>query len=457
MKTPAAIWLIAALVDAAPLFSAQLHDAAQKGDVPTIKALLAQGADVNGKDEQGATPLLYATLRSQKATVDFLLSNGAKTDVATKDGVTPLYLAARYGEAEIASMLVAKGAKVDALVSDGKSPLHFAARYGFLEVVRLLVEHGANVNLLDKDGNTPLQFSARYGFLEIARFLVEHGANLNLSDKDGFTPLIFAAAMGQSPIVDYLLSKGANANAVTKSDKPLRTALGMAAWNRYQDDNKYKPIIRALLARGAKDNWLSAVPGFDPNNVSPLLLKQSADGSVMSGSLPFFLAQHAAVRPWKDPGAAGKSDSGTNLFVWETPPNGDKSVTLVVVQDEAGNKTSADALLPAFIGEGGIIYNDGVATISKDGPFAKLSIAWQDGSHHPISGGHVLVTRKSGTVDLTTDQKGTVTSLFRHVTANEPVTVAFNSNDGTSKKVELDCVIRGATETAVQFVIRKTN
>lgn len=427
MKRTAAIWLIAALVGAAapiPLLAGPIHDAAQKGDIPAIKALLAQGTDINAKDEQGGTALLYATIRSQKATVEFLLNNGAKTEIATGEGATALHLAARYGEADIASLLVARGAKVDVPLPGGITPLSLAARYGSLDIVRLLVEHGAN---------------------------------LNSSETEGYTPLIYAAALGNGPIVDYLLSKGANANAVTKGPHPPRTALGLAAWNRHQDDAKYKPIIRALLAHGAKDVWLSGVPGFDPEQVSGLLLSQGADGTIMVGSVPFILALHSAVRPWRDPGTPGKSDHGNNFFVWDTPPRGDKSVTLVLIEDQAGNKTSGVAVLPAFVGEGGVVYNEGVSTIGKDGPFAELAITWQDANKRPISGGHIRITRKSETVDLTTDQQGNATHLFGHITINEPMTVAFISDNGTSKNTELDCVLRGASQASVEFIIQKTN
>ena len=97
-----------------PRSAGQIHTAAKKGDVATLKALLAQGADVNAKDEQGVTPLLYAALQGRKAAVELLLNNGAKADSATSEGATALHLTARYGEIEIASMLVAKGASVNA-------------------------------------------------------------------------------------------------------------------------------------------------------------------------------------------------------------------------------------------------------------------------------------------------------------------------------------------------------
>ena len=188
-----------------------------------------------------------------------------------------------------------------------------------------------------------------------------------------------------------------------------------------------------------------------------LMLKQGSDGSVMSGSWPFILGQHTAIRPWKEPEAAGASLNGNNFFQWETPPKGDKSVALIVIEDQMRNRTLAEALLPAFIGKGGIIYTDGVSAVDKDGPFAVLVIDWRDATNKPVSGGYITVTRKSGTVDLTTDNQGSATSLCKRLTMNEPITVTFHSGDGKPSQSELDCVIRGASQGSVRFVIRRAN
>ena len=47
------------------LNAAPLHDAARTGDVDKVKQLLAQGSDVNGRDENRETPLIEAALADQ--------------------------------------------------------------------------------------------------------------------------------------------------------------------------------------------------------------------------------------------------------------------------------------------------------------------------------------------------------------------------------------------------------
>ena len=58
-----------------------LHLAAQAGKIEVVRFLVRSGAEVDAKDNQGKTPLKYATSNSydhQNPVIDFLLSNGAQ-------------------------------------------------------------------------------------------------------------------------------------------------------------------------------------------------------------------------------------------------------------------------------------------------------------------------------------------------------------------------------------------
>ena len=405
-----------------PVLAATIQDAAKSGDIAALKQLIAAGANVNAKDQYGGTALMYAAIHDNAAAVDLLLNNHADINATTGDGVTALELAAHYGDAQAA---------------------------------RQLVTRGANVNLRAGDGSTALHQAARGGSLEIIRLLVEHGANLNAAEHEGFTPLQYAAAKGATPIVDYLLTKGANPNAMNHSVRPPHSALGLAAWNRYTNETDYRAVIKSLLHHGARDQWLSAVPGFDPYGVQGLMLSESTGGEIMVGRMPFILAQHYAARPWRGPGK-GRS-GGENFFVWQAPPKGDKSVTLVVIKDQRNNATMADAVLPAFMGKEGVIYREGVSSVAKDGPFVKLVVdLHRKGGHaEAIAGEHVEVASPGGSVDLVTGGDGSVSYVLRHVTINEPVTVTLKPNGAAAKTVDFDCVIRGATEDSVRMVINR--
>src|ERR1044072_9164034 len=61
----------------------QLYEAARKGDVAEVKAVLDKGADVNAKFRYGATALFKAAERGHTEVVKLLIERGA--DVTVKD------------------------------------------------------------------------------------------------------------------------------------------------------------------------------------------------------------------------------------------------------------------------------------------------------------------------------------------------------------------------------------
>ena len=53
----------------------ELCRAVRAGEIEKVKALLDEGADVNGKDFEGDTPLHFAVMRNRTDVADFSLSN----------------------------------------------------------------------------------------------------------------------------------------------------------------------------------------------------------------------------------------------------------------------------------------------------------------------------------------------------------------------------------------------
>ena len=68
--------------------SAPLHDAVIAGDAAKVTALLAKGADVNSRNENGYTPLFLAVDRGRMQIVQLLLDRGADASVRNNDGNT---------------------------------------------------------------------------------------------------------------------------------------------------------------------------------------------------------------------------------------------------------------------------------------------------------------------------------------------------------------------------------
>src|SRR5947209_16264765 len=85
-------------------------DAAMKGDRAAVRALLAQKADVNAPQVDGATALHWAIYRDDAEMADVLIRAGANVKAANRDGVTPLAMAALYGNPSMILKLLKAGA-----------------------------------------------------------------------------------------------------------------------------------------------------------------------------------------------------------------------------------------------------------------------------------------------------------------------------------------------------------
>jgi ankyrin repeat protein len=174
---------VSALLNAAA--SASIADAAERGDMGRVRALLKQAADVNAAQADGMTALHWAAMRDAVDLAQMLLYAGASVKATTRiNAYTPLLLAAKNGNRAVMDLLLKAGADANAHTSNGTTVLMFAAASGDTDAVMVLLDHHAEVNAMESvRGLTPVMFAAASNRAAVIDVLAKHGADLKATTK----------------------------------------------------------------------------------------------------------------------------------------------------------------------------------------------------------------------------------------------------------------------------------
>jgi hypothetical protein len=125
-----------------PLQPPQIVVAADKGDLPAVRALLEKGAAVDAPTGDGSTALMAAAARGHLPLVELLLDKGADVNEVNSAGKTALIYAAGNGHAKVVETLLAHKADRKVLDMAGLTALDYAVTNRHAEVVTLLKAAG---------------------------------------------------------------------------------------------------------------------------------------------------------------------------------------------------------------------------------------------------------------------------------------------------------------------------
>jgi len=174
--------------------------------------LILIGADINTRNESGATPLMIASFWGYNDLVNLFIKSGANVNAQDKYGNASLFNAVRGNNPETIKILIRNGA--DPNISFWPyyyfSPLLLAIGQDRLACAQALIEGGADVNRQNQGGRTPLMAAAQRGRTEIVKLLLSAKAEIDAKDLNGYTALTYAKAYNHSGVVKLLLENGAN-------------------------------------------------------------------------------------------------------------------------------------------------------------------------------------------------------------------------------------------------------
>ena len=242
------------------IFAQSLNTAIRDGDLKQVKALLAQGANINTQDANGTTPLMYAVVNAEADCVKLLLDKGADPNLSNKAGATALMWA--VNDLKKVQLLLAKGANVNAVSQDGKSPLLTALNLpNSMPVVQALLAKGANVNQADKRGFTPLMAAGFSGNLELIQLLLTKGADPKAKTKEGMTYLLAITSSANFAAVNWAFEQGLDVKdpkqdfltgAAMSGDLAVaRLLLKKGASPNSPDELGYTPLMHAVLTESS--------------------------------------------------------------------------------------------------------------------------------------------------------------------------------------------------------------
>ena len=174
-----------------------LMRASREGNDWTLRLLLESGADVNARDREGWTALMYAVrYQNSRSIVSLLIDHGASVRVRNLHNATPLLIAASYNQnPDVISLLLQdrSGAEEEvfnafilAIEDEASSPLVKEAK------LDVFFKKGIPVNGYFR-GLTPLMYACKYNSSSLAaNRLLERGADASMLGKEDKRALDYA-------------------------------------------------------------------------------------------------------------------------------------------------------------------------------------------------------------------------------------------------------------------------
>lgn len=214
-------------------FAVYFFDRQRKTSADTVRKAIAEGADINGYDNDGDTPLTAAIAGGEgsPAAVELLLELGANPDLRNRQGYTPWGICLeRLGDPVVEEKMAKIKETLSPHVNDRSdeqiSDLEDAINNRDITRIRQLLQ---SMNVGTLKAFSPLTYAVDTGNLEVTRFLLKSGYEAGFNERN--EPIAFYPAIrGDRAMIELLLENGADLQAYADDD-PTQTCEAAARMN----------------------------------------------------------------------------------------------------------------------------------------------------------------------------------------------------------------------------------
>ncbi len=123
--------------------------------------------NLNQPGENGDTALIKATKEGNLEIVCELIADGAELNIRNNDGNNALWFACFANHFELINLLIDAGINIDNQNDNGATALMYVASAGKTELVKLLLQKGANSQLKNLDDFRAVDFASTLETLAI--------------------------------------------------------------------------------------------------------------------------------------------------------------------------------------------------------------------------------------------------------------------------------------------------
>ena len=188
----------------------KIFNAIKHNNIDEVKELIKNKKILNGKNNDGETPLIYAVFEDKFDICKVLINAKADLDKQSRFGETALIIAASINDIPVLQKLIEANANLNIQKYDGDTALILAAQYNNLDIVKELIKAKAKLDIQDEDGDTALIRAVHYNNFDIVKELIKANAKLDIQNIHGDTALMIALKIKNLPIVKSLIKANKN-------------------------------------------------------------------------------------------------------------------------------------------------------------------------------------------------------------------------------------------------------